>query len=46
MVTGLDGFSLAPLTRAHNWKPAQVTVFLVDVRKDVMNRYIHAYWPV
>jgi hypothetical protein len=23
-----------------------VQVFLVDVRKDVMNRSIHSYWPV
>jgi hypothetical protein len=24
----------------------EVQVFLVNVRKDVMNRSIHSYWPV
>ncbi|KAI8166649.1 Secondary metabolism regulator LAE1 [Colletotrichum sp. SAR 10_70] len=46
MLSGLDGFSLAPLTRAHNWTPEEVSVFLIDVRKDINNRNIHAYWPV
>lgn len=46
MLYGLEGFSLAPLTRAHGWTREEVEVFLVDVRKDIHNRRIHAYWPV
>ncbi|KAL0941650.1 methyltransferase domain-containing protein [Colletotrichum truncatum] len=45
MLSGLEGFSLAPLTRAHDWTRAEVDVFLIDVRKDIKNRAIHAYWP-
>ncbi|KAF4920563.1 Secondary metabolism regulator LAE1 [Colletotrichum viniferum] len=46
MLSGLDGFTLAPLTRAHDWSPAEVSVFLVDVRKVINDRNIHAYWPI
>ncbi|KAK7403463.1 hypothetical protein QQX98_010784 [Neonectria punicea] len=43
---GLEAFTMAPLTRAHGWDTDQVTLFLVDVRRDLNNRGIHAYWPV
>ncbi|KAF4811473.1 Secondary metabolism regulator LAE1 [Colletotrichum siamense] len=46
MLSGLDGFTLAPLTRAHDWSPAEVSVFLIDVRKVINDRNIHAYWPI
>lgn len=46
MLSGIDGFTLAPLTRAHNWSPTEVSVFLIDVRKVINDRNIHAYWPV
>ncbi|CAI0652646.1 unnamed protein product [Colletotrichum noveboracense] len=45
VLSGLEAFSMAPLTRALDWKPEEVNVFLVDVRKDVKDRSIHAYWP-
>ncbi|KAK7424223.1 hypothetical protein QQZ08_008711 [Neonectria magnoliae] len=43
---GLEAFTMAPLTMAHGWAKGQVTLFLVDVRRDLNNRGIHAYWPV
>lgn len=46
MMSGLDGFSMAALTRAHGWSRSEVDVFLIDVRNDIKNRSIHAYWPV
>ncbi|KAK1856351.1 methyltransferase domain-containing protein [Colletotrichum chrysophilum] len=42
---GLEGYTMAPLTRALDWMPAEVDVFLIDVRKDLKDRSIHAYWP-
>ncbi|TEA17087.1 putative methyltransferase tdiE [Colletotrichum sidae] len=45
-MAGIEGFSMAPFTRALNWSPQEVNVFLVDVRKDINDRGIHAYWPM
>ncbi|KAH7374701.1 S-adenosyl-L-methionine-dependent methyltransferase [Plectosphaerella cucumerina] len=44
--SGLSAITMAPLTRAHGWTPEEVELFLVDVRKDMANRSIHAYWPI
>jgi hypothetical protein len=33
-------------TNVLGWSAAEVDVFLVNVRKDLRNRGIHAYWPV
>jgi hypothetical protein len=46
MNNGLEAFSMAPLTRALGWKRNEVAVFLADVRKEVKDKSIHAYWPV
>ncbi|KAJ3956851.1 hypothetical protein N0V92_006601 [Colletotrichum tropicale] len=46
MMEGLDGFTMAPLTRALKWKKDEVNVFLIDVRKEINNRDVHAYWPM
>ncbi|KAF4811474.1 putative methyltransferase tdiE [Colletotrichum siamense] len=46
MMEGLDGFTMAPLTRALKWKKDEVNVFLIDVRKEINNRDVHAYWPI
>ncbi|KAI8310246.1 putative methyltransferase tdiE [Colletotrichum sp. SAR11_240] len=37
---------MAPLTRALKWKMDEVNVFLIDVRKEINNRDVHAYWPI
>ncbi|KAI8233978.1 putative methyltransferase tdiE [Colletotrichum sp. SAR 10_86] len=46
MMEGLEGFTMAPLTRALDWKKDEVNVFLIDVRKEINNRDVHAYWPI
>ncbi|KAI8662855.1 hypothetical protein NCS56_01090100 [Fusarium sp. Ph1] len=43
---GLEAFTMAPLTRAHGWDRERVTLFLVDVRRELNDTGIHAYWPV
>ncbi|KAK2809948.1 hypothetical protein FQN50_003362 [Emmonsiellopsis sp. PD_5] len=46
MLQGMQGIAMAPLTRGLGWSREQVERFLVDVRKDVLNRKIHCYWPI
>lgn len=43
---GLEGYSLAILTRGLGMSAAEVQVFLADVRRDMKDRRIHAYWPM
>lgn len=40
---GLRGLSRRPLI-ALGWTPLQIEMFLVDVRKAIMNNNIHAYY--
>ncbi|KAH7237855.1 hypothetical protein NCS52_01566400 [Fusarium sp. LHS14.1] len=42
----LEGLSMALFTRCLGWTPEEVGVFLVDVRKDLNNPSIHAYWSI
>lgn len=44
--SNLSGMSVAIFTRALGWSPEELEVFLVDVRKDLKNPRIHAYWPM
>ncbi|KAH8729919.1 S-adenosyl-L-methionine-dependent methyltransferase [Ilyonectria robusta] len=46
MTSGLEAFTMAPLTRGHGMTPEEVNLLLVDVRRDLNNPAIHAYWPV
>jgi hypothetical protein len=48
---GLTGFSLAMFTRPKEegglgWSLAEMEVFLAEVRKELRNPRIHAYWPM
>ncbi|PHH74341.1 hypothetical protein CDD83_4581 [Cordyceps sp. RAO-2017] len=43
---GASGLSMALFTRALGWKSEEVEVFLVNVRKQMRDRSIHAYWPI
>ncbi|OHE98936.1 methyltransferase domain-containing protein [Colletotrichum orchidophilum] len=43
--SGLEAFSMAGFTRAFDWTPEEVNVFLIDVRNDIKNRTIHSYTP-
>ncbi|KAK3936976.1 Phosphoethanolamine N-methyltransferase 1 [Diplogelasinospora grovesii] len=45
-VGGLYGLSVALFTRGLGWTADELEVFLVDVRKDLKNRFIHGYWPI
>ena len=46
MGSALEGFSLAPFTRVLGWTREEVEVFLVDVRNELRNTKVHAYWPM
>ncbi|CZR67430.1 related to methyltransferase [Phialocephala subalpina] len=45
LLSNLEGMVMRLFQRALGWTDQEVTVFLVDVRKDIKNRNIHAYWP-
>ncbi|KAK3321507.1 S-adenosyl-L-methionine-dependent methyltransferase [Cercophora scortea] len=45
ILEGLQALSLMLFTNVLGWTPEELEVFLVDVRKDLKNRSIHAYWP-
>ncbi|KAI8309680.1 Secondary metabolism regulator LAE1 [Colletotrichum sp. SAR11_59] len=44
-MTGMEAITMAPMTRALEWLPEEVRVFLIDVRKEGNDSNIHAYWP-
>ncbi|KAK4172390.1 Phosphoethanolamine N-methyltransferase 1 [Triangularia setosa] len=43
---GIFGLSVALFTRALGWTSEELEVFLVEVRKDLRDRGVHAYWPI
>lgn len=44
MTEGLENLSLRPFTSALGWSPEKTQLFLMDVRNDIKNRRIHAYY--
>ncbi|RSL89655.1 hypothetical protein CEP52_014859 [Fusarium oligoseptatum] len=44
--SALEALTLAPFTRALGWKAEEVRAFVAQVRKDLNDRRIHAYWPI
>lgn len=42
----VEGLTMALFTRVLGWTAEEVQVFLVDVRKDLNNPKIHAYWSM
>lgn len=42
---GLQGISMGPFTRGLKWTPAEIEVFLVGVRKGLMDSSAHVYLP-
>ncbi|KAI1389041.1 S-adenosyl-L-methionine-dependent methyltransferase [Hypoxylon trugodes] len=42
---GLHGFSIKPFTHGLGWTPEEVEVYLVDVRKALLNTTAHIYLP-
>ncbi|TDZ32612.1 Secondary metabolism regulator LAE1 [Colletotrichum spinosum] len=43
---GVEGFIIAPFTRILGWTKEEVQMLLIDIRKDVNNRNLHAYFPI
>ncbi|KZL75311.1 methyltransferase domain-containing protein [Colletotrichum tofieldiae] len=43
LVDALQAVSMAPLTRGLKWSASEVEVFLIDVRKSLMDSSIHSY---
>lgn len=43
---GLEGLSMALLTRGLGWTKEEVVAYLPGVRKDLRSSRIHAYWPM
>ncbi len=46
LLDGVGAMSMAALTRGLQMSPAEVELFLVDVRNDIQDRHIHAYCPM
>ncbi|KAK6227034.1 methyltransferase domain-containing protein [Colletotrichum tabaci] len=46
MMSGLEGFSMAAVSRGHGWTREEVNVFLVDMRKEIKDRGVNTSWPV
>jgi hypothetical protein len=44
LLSGLHGFTMATFTRVLGWAPDEVEVFVADVRKEMKDTKIHAYW--
>lgn len=42
----LEGLSLGMFTRVLGWQKEEVEIFLTEVRKDMKNPKIHAYFPM
>lgn len=42
---GLQGVSLGPFVRGWKWAPEEVGLFLIDVRKGLMDSSTHSYIP-
>jgi len=46
VLEGLQGFSLALMTRNLEMTTEEIESLLVDVRKEIKNKNIHSYWPM
>jgi len=42
----MHAFTMAPFTRVLGWSEAEVEVFIAQVRKDVRDRNVHAYFQM
>ncbi|UQC84519.1 uncharacterized protein CLUP02_10016 [Colletotrichum lupini] len=41
-----EGFLMAPLTRAHQWTREEALIHIMEARKDIADRRIHAYFQI
>ncbi|KAK1537482.1 hypothetical protein CPAR01_07595 [Colletotrichum paranaense] len=44
-MSGIEGWTMTPLTHGLGWSKQEVEVFLIELRKEFKDRRIHAYWP-
>jgi hypothetical protein len=44
MQEGLEGLTFMAFTRALQWSPERVQLFLMEVRNQVKNRDVHSYY--
>jgi hypothetical protein len=45
VLDGLDAMSFGPLCRGLGWSKEEVQVYLVDVRKCLMDNSVHSWFP-
>ncbi len=45
LLSGLEGMTMRLFQQALGWTEAEVQVFLVGLRKDLMNTKYHTYYP-
>lgn len=43
MIEAMEAYSMALMTRVLGWRSEEVTAFLADVRKELLDRKIHMY---
>jgi hypothetical protein len=46
VLEGLQGFSMAIMTKGLGMSTEEVNLLLVDVRKEIRDKSIHSYWPM
>lgn len=46
MTEGIEGLSMMAFTRALNWLPERVQVFLLEVRNQIKDRSVHSYYSL
>jgi hypothetical protein len=46
LIQGVEGFTLALLTRVLGWSKAEVEILSAKVKNDLKNRSIHAYFEM
>ncbi len=46
MTSGLSGFTMALGTRVYGWTAQEVEACIVNVKKEMEDTKIHAYWPM
>ncbi|KAF4993762.1 hypothetical protein FGRMN_6236 [Fusarium graminum] len=42
----IESLTMASFSRAHEWSRDEITLFLMDVRKELSDSKIHAYNPI
>lgn len=46
LCAGIEGWSLRPFIKGLGYSREQLDILLAEVRRDIRNTQIHAYWPM